>query len=35
MAWADNAEAKAVGNIVTVEITILAKRVARSAPKKK
>ena len=28
MAWADNTEAKAVGNIVTVEITILAKRVA-------
>ena len=35
MAWADNAEAKAVGHIVTVEITILAKRVARSAPRKK
>jgi polyisoprenoid-binding protein YceI len=33
MAWAGNAEAKAVGNMVTVEITILAKRVA-SAPKK-
>ena len=26
MAWAGNAEAKAVGNMVTVEITILAKR---------
>ena len=32
LAWADNAEAKAVGHIVTVEITILAKRVA-TAPK--
>ena len=28
MAWADNAEANVVGHIVTVEITILAKRVA-------
>jgi polyisoprenoid-binding protein YceI len=27
MAWAGNAEAKAVGNIVTVDITILAKRL--------
>ena len=35
MAWADNVDAKVVGNIVTVEITILAKRVARSAPRKK
>ena len=35
LTWADNAETKAVGNIVTVEITILAKRVARPAPKKK
>ena len=34
LAWADNAEAKAVGNMVTVEITILAKRVAPSAKKK-
>ncbi len=29
MGWAGNAEAKAVGNIVTVEITVLAKRTSR------
>ena len=34
MAWAGNTEAKAVGNVVTVEITILAKRKA-AAPKAK
>jgi polyisoprenoid-binding protein YceI len=28
MAWADNAEAKAVGHMVTVDIALLAKRVA-------
>ena len=33
MAWAGNTEAKAVGNMVTVEITILARLAA--APKKK
>jgi polyisoprenoid-binding protein YceI len=34
MAWAGNAEAKAVGHMVTVEITILAKRKA-AAPRAK
>lgn len=34
MAWAGNAEAKAVGNIVTVEITILAKRASSKAKAK-
>jgi polyisoprenoid-binding protein YceI len=29
MAWAGNAEAKAVGHVVTVEITILAKRTSK------
>jgi polyisoprenoid-binding protein YceI len=33
MAWTDNAEAKAVGHLVTVEITILAKRVAPRSKK--
>jgi hypothetical protein len=33
MEWAGNTEAKAVGNMVTVEITLLANRV-RPAKKK-
>ena len=32
MAWSGNAEAKAVGNMVTVEITLLANRVRHKGP---
>ena len=35
MAWTGNAEAKAVGNMVTVEITILARRLPEKTTKAK